>query len=125
MAYEAKTNWQLNDTVMPEDMNRIEQGIQMVEQNSSTSFKATATIPTTGWTTTAPYSVTISVPGMRATDENFPVSPILADTLTTRKAQLEAWSKITMIKAETDTIVVTCDEELPTTEIPIQITVVR
>ena len=125
MAYEAKTNWQLNDTVMPEDMNRIEQGIQMIEQNSSTSFKATATIPTTGWTTTVPYSVTISVPGIKATDENFPVSPILADTSTTRKAQLDAWSKITMIKAETDTIVVTCDEELPTTEIPIQITVVR
>lgn len=28
MAYEAKTNWKLDDTVMPEDMNRIEQGIQ-------------------------------------------------------------------------------------------------
>lgn len=27
MAYEAKTNWKLDDTVMPDDMNRIEQGI--------------------------------------------------------------------------------------------------
>lgn len=125
MAYEAKTNWQLNDTVMPEDMNRIEQGIQMVEQNSSTSFKATATIPTTGWTSTAPYTITIPVTGMLESDENFPVSPILADTLTTRQSQLESWNKITMIKAGIDIIVVTCDEELPTTEIPIQITVVR
>lgn len=31
MAYEAKTNWKLDDTVMPEDMNRIEQGIKNVE----------------------------------------------------------------------------------------------
>lgn len=28
MAYSAKTNWQLNEFVMPEDMNRIEQGIK-------------------------------------------------------------------------------------------------
>lgn len=31
MAYEAKTNWKLDDTVMPDDMNRIEQGIKDVE----------------------------------------------------------------------------------------------
>lgn len=42
MAYEAKTDWQLNDTVMPTDMNRIEQqvllnsqmGEQIIEQIS-------------------------------------------------------------------------------------------
>lgn len=28
MAYDAKTNWQLNDVVKPEDINRIEQGIK-------------------------------------------------------------------------------------------------
>lgn len=28
MSYEAKTNWQLNDTVLPADMNRIEQGVE-------------------------------------------------------------------------------------------------
>lgn len=27
MAFEPKTNWQTNDIVKPEDMNRIEQGI--------------------------------------------------------------------------------------------------
>lgn len=27
MAFNAKTNWQTNDIVMPEDMNRIEKGV--------------------------------------------------------------------------------------------------
>lgn len=27
MAFTPKTNWQTNDTVMPADMNRIEQGV--------------------------------------------------------------------------------------------------
>lgn len=33
MAYSAKTDWKLNDTVMPADMNRIEQGIKDVDTN--------------------------------------------------------------------------------------------
>lgn len=33
MAFTAKTNWQLNDTVNPEDLNRIEQGIKDNDTN--------------------------------------------------------------------------------------------
>lgn len=39
MPYNGKTNWQLNDTVMPEDMNRIESGIK------SAASTADAAIP--------------------------------------------------------------------------------
>ncbi len=35
MAYNAKTNWALNDAVMPEDMNRIEQGIKNLDINKA------------------------------------------------------------------------------------------
>ena len=125
MAYEAKTNWKLDDTVMPEDMNRIEQGIQNLDENSPTVFRAYATIPTTGWSATAPYTIDITVAGMLETDDGFSVSPQYADTVTTRKAQSEALGKISLITAGTDKITVTCDDELPTTEIPILITVVR
>lgn len=125
MAYEAKTNWKLDDTVMPEDMNRIEQGIQDIDKNASTTFRANVTIPTTGWTTTAPYTVDVVVTGMLETDDGFSVSPVYADTVTTRKAQAEALGKISMIKSGTDKITVTCDDEVPTTEIPILIVVVR
>lgn len=85
----------------------------------------TATIPTTGWSSSAPYTNTITVSGMLASDSNFPVSPVYSDTLSTRTAQLEAWGKVTMIEAGDNSITVTCDEEIPTTAIPIQITVVR
>lgn len=37
MAYEAKTNWQLDDTVTEQDMNRIEQGLKDAYENSMTS----------------------------------------------------------------------------------------
>lgn len=128
MAYSGKTNWKLDDTVMPTDMNRIEQGI--IDNETSVNTKATATnytatIPTSGWSSSAPYTIDITVTGMINTDSNFPVSPIYSDTADTRKAQAEAWGKISMIKSGTDKITVTCDEELPTTAIPIQIMVVR
>ena len=125
MAYEAKTNWKLDDTVMPDDMNRIEEGIQNLDTNATTVFKATATIPTTGWSASAPYTVNVVVAGMLETDDGFAVSPVYADTVTTRKAQAEEFGKISMIKSGTDKIIVTCDDEVPTTEIPILITVVR
>lgn len=125
MAYEAKTNWKLDDTVMPDDMNRIEQGIQKLDENTTTVFKATAIIPTTGWTTTAPYTIDIVVAGILETDDGFSVTPKYEATSTTRQAQAEAWGNVSMITSGTDKITVICDEEMPTTEIPILITVVR
>lgn len=91
----------------------------------ATSKNFTATIPTTGWSSSAPYTNTVTVSGILASDSNFPVSPVYSDTLSTRTAQLEAWGKVTMIVAGDNSITVTCDEEIPTTAIPIQITVVR
>lgn len=91
----------------------------------ATTENFTTTIPTTGWSSSAPYTNTITVSGMLASDSNFPVSPVYSTELATRKLQSEAWNKVTMIAAGANSIVVTCDEEIPTTEIPIQITVVR
>ena len=125
MAYEAKTNWKLDDVVMPEDMNRIEQGIENLDTNAPTVFRAEAIIPTTGWTTTAPYTLDVVVAGMLETDDGFSVTPKYEATATTRLAQAEAWGKVSMITSGTDKITVTCDEEIPTTEIPILITAVR
>lgn len=128
MAYEAKTDWKLDDTVMPDDMNRIEQGIRDIETDSekkATVTNYTTTIPTSGWSSSAPYSIDITVTGIQSTDTNFPVSPNYSSDTTTRQAQTEAWGKVSMIVAGADKITVTCDEEIPTTEIPIQITVVR
>jgi hypothetical protein len=91
----------------------------------ATSKNFTATIPTTGWSSSAPYTNTITVSGMLASDSNFPVSPVYSTDKATRTAQAEAWGKVSMIAAGANLITVTCDEEIPATAIPIQITVVR
>lgn len=110
------------------DTNYVNNRVLIAEQTAAAKAvvkKFTATIPTSGWTSSFPYTVTITVDGMLASDSNFPVSPVYSDTLSTRMAQAEEWGKVTMIAAGNNSIVVTCDEEKPTTAIPIQITVVR
>lgn len=82
-----------------------------------------ATIPAIGWSETAPYTIDIDINGMLESDANFPVSP--AYTVEDYEAQNEAWNKISIIRAGANKITVICKEEVPTTEIPIQITVVR
>ena len=82
-----------------------------------------ATIPSSGWSTTTPYTIEIAVNGMLETDENFPVSPVY--TTSNYDSVSEAWNKISFITSGKDKLVITCMEELPVTNIPIQITVVR
>ena len=82
-----------------------------------------ATIPTTGWSETAPYTIDIDINGMLESDVNFPVSPEY--TVEDYEAQNEAWNKVSIIQAGTNKITVICKEDVPTTEIPSQITVVR
>lgn len=214
MSYEAKTNWKLDDTVMPEDMNRIEQGIQdlglelgnvavhvitaseenivdfnaLVETgiyiiknatisntlNGINSFSSNGrdlilfvmnlfgntvsqliftknrthsreyntvsliwtdwgyslstqniNIPTTGWTSTNPYTISISNPNFYASDYNIVIIPNWDTDVTIRKAQQEAWNCVSMIETYDNGIKVTCDDEIPTTEIPIKVIVQR
>lgn len=89
----------------------------------STSTIYNVTIPTTGWSAESPYTIELNITGMMESDKNFVVSPVYnidnSDTI------LEAWSKVTLIESATNKIKVYCKNELPTVEIPIQITVVR
>lgn len=84
----------------------------------------TATIPTAGWSNSAPYTVSINVTGILNTD-NPTIGLVQSDTLSTRQAQREAWSKISRITTSNGSITVYADEEKPTTAIPIQIKCIR
>jgi hypothetical protein len=97
--------------------------IEILKNEKATSVKYTATIPSTGWTAQAPYTTDISVVGMLESDTNFPVSPVF--TSDNYNSVSEEWNKVSFIEAGADKITVTCMEEVPTTDIPIQITVVR
>lgn len=84
----------------------------------------TATITATWTGSAAPYSQTISVTGLLASDT--PVIDIVPDdtTFATAEAQLDAWAEIYRFVAGTDTLTVYSKAET-TTAIPIQILCVR
>ena len=97
--------------------------IEVLKNEKAEARKYMATIPSTAFSNQAPYISEVTVAGMLATDNNFPVSPVF--TTSNYESVSEAWNKISFIEAGADKIIVTCMEEAPATDIPIQITVVR
>lgn len=84
----------------------------------------TATLTTGGWSSAAPYTQTVSVSGIQATDMPH-ISPVYSDTLATALLEKEAWSLVNKAVAASGSITFTCFEEKPVTAIPIQVEVVR
>lgn len=79
-------------------------------------------IPTTGWSSTAPYSKTIAVEGIKARDE--PNMYLVKSTNSeTRKAQQEAFNKISDSRTANDSITIYCDEEVIETAITVKLEV--
>ena len=88
-------------------------------------FTATATVPTTGWTLTdGLYHVTVSVPGMLATDAGGGIGPVQTGTTATDKAMLKSWSKVTRSACGAGSITLYASA-IPTVSIPIFIEVFR
>lgn len=85
---------------------------------------ATATLPASGWSSSAPYTQTVTVAGVLATDAPH-VSPVYSDTLATAQAQKEAWEAVSKAVAAAGGITFSCFEDKPTTDIPIQVEVNR
>ena len=84
----------------------------------------TATLTTTWIGSAAPYTQTVAVPGVLASDVPH-VTPVYSTTLATALLQKEAWSKVSKAEAAAGSITFTCFEEKPTAAIPIQIEVIR
>lgn len=77
----------------------------------------------TGWTGSGPYTQTVSLSGILASDMPH-VTPVLyVDSYIAERA--ENWQKISMAEAVAGGIKFTCFEEKPTMELKIQIEVVR
>lgn len=100
------------------------------EDNALLSTKATtalytATLLASGWSgSAAPYTQTVSVTGILATDT--PIADVVLDQSTpTAISQIEAWMSVSKIETADGSITATCLEELPAIDIPIQLKVVR
>ena len=83
----------------------------------------TATVGT-GWTGSGPYTQTVAVAGVLASDMPH-VAPVYDADNTTAQAQREAWGCVSRGVAAAGGIQFTCFEDKPETAIPIQIEVMR
>ena len=84
----------------------------------------TASIAAGSWSGSGPYTQSVSISGILATDMPH-ISPVYSDTLATALAQQEAWSLVSKAVTANGSITFTCFEEKPVTAIPIQVEVNR
>lgn len=79
----------------------------------------------TSWTGgSVPYTQSVAVAGLLASDMPH-VTPVYSNTLATALAQREAWGLVSSAEAGADTLTFICLEDKPSTAIPIQIEVIR
>ena len=83
----------------------------------------TATITTT-WSGSGPYTQSVTVSGILASDMPH-IMPVYSATNATAIAQKEAWACVSKAVTAANTITFTCFEDKPATAIPIQIEVNR
>lgn len=92
--------------------------------NKATTNLYTATLLSSGWSSSAPYTQTVSVSGILSTDT--PIADVVLDVVTsTAMTQISAWMCVSKIETANGSITATCLEEKPTIDIPIQLKVVR
>ena len=83
----------------------------------------TATITTT-WSGSGPYTQSVAVPGILASDMPH-ITPIYSSDNATALAQKEAWACVSKAVTAANAITFSCFEDKPATAIPIQIEVMR
>ena len=70
------------------------------------------TLDTTWTGTEAPYTKTIEVQGILATDEP-DIKPVWSETLATRQTEKEEYNKISLVTTSAGSLTFTCDEDKP------------
>lgn len=92
--------------------------------NKATTTLYTATLTSSGWSSSAPYTQTVSVSGILSTDT--PIADVVLDVVTsTAMTQISAWMCVSKIETSNGSITATCFENKPEINIPIQLKVVR
>lgn len=99
----------------PDDNNKVS-----ITLSSASLY--TATLLENGWTNSAPYSQTVNVQGILATD-----TPIVDIVLSSSNADEESfsWLYVSKIITSNGSITATCLESKPTIDMQIQLKVIR
>ena len=95
-----------------------------VSNGSSYRFVYSVNVSSSGWSSSIPYTATLSIPGVRSSDV-IHATPAYSLTRDTRIAQRAAWSCVTFIQANNGSITLYCDDTRPTTDIPVTIEIIR
>lgn len=98
--------------------------IEALKQEKAETITYTATIPSTGWTASAPYYVDVAIEGLLETD-NPMITPVYTGTIETDTAIKESWNKIDRAVTSANSLRVYAFEEVPSANIPVQLQVVR
>ena len=84
----------------------------------------TATFYSNSWSANAPYTQTVSVSGILATDT--PITDVvLSNSSSTAAQELSSWGNVSKITTAADEITATCFDEVPTVNLHIQMLVIR
>lgn len=87
---------------------------------AAVKYSYTATIPATGWPSSAPYTQTITVPGVTAAMTPT-VDAVQGTDADAAALILDAWACVSRIDTGANKITVTCYDKAPAVNIPIQI----
>lgn len=98
--------------------------IEVLKTKKAEAVKYTATIPSAGWTTELPCYVDIAITGLLETDNPI-ITPVYTGIVETDVTIKEAWNKIDRATTSTNSLRVYAFEEVPATDIPIQLQVIR
>ena len=103
------------------------QGRELNERISDKASTAsyTATFTAAGWSASAPYTQTVNVAGMLATDDPFVDVSLSGASGTEATDRMEAWTCVGRVTANAGSVTAYCYEEKPTVNLPVILKVVR
>ena len=118
---------QANTEAIQANTTAINNKANTTDVNTALALKANnkktyTTTLNTSWTGSGPYTKTVTVNGITATDI-VNMYPIWSSNASTRATQRENYAKISMLTSTTDSITLTCDEEKPTASLDIRLEV--
>lgn len=111
------------DATQGKILNDLIQAANVTINSKASTASYTATLTSSGWSSSAPYSQTVTVNGILGTDN--PFADIDLSSASNASDAIEAWNFIGRITANNNSITAYCYEKKPTINLKVLLKVVR